>query len=319
MHRVSFRFALIIALLCAAKSAIAEREGAHRWQQLAEHADFPESYDYPVHVADDGRFIALHPRGTWASRDGAHWTRTELPFSGMNSAYLNYVQHQGATYALGTLQGNYQAFTITPRIQRTRDYAHWEQLGDAPSLPKVVFAAAASFDGAIWLLGGFDGQRAVNAVWRSTDGLSWTQVTEHAPWSPRASAKAVVFRKRLFVLGGGEIDGPGSNDAWSSADGKTWVRECAEIAEESPVGYTPIVFDDRLWLVGANRSGRFRAEMLVSLDGKTFTAQRAPWTPRGGVAAWTDGQALYLTGGKYSTEVNGETVFAYSNDVWRMQ
>jgi hypothetical protein len=33
---------------------------------------------------------------------------------------------------------------------------------------------------------------------------------------------------------------------------------------------------------------------------------------------WTDGQALYLTGGKYSTVVDGETVFAYSNDVWRL-
>lgn len=194
----------------------------------------------------------------------------------MNSAYLNYVSHEGGTFALGLLDGNYERFRITPRIQRTRDYVAWEDLGQSPSLPHVVFAAAASFDGAIWLLGGFDGERAVNAVWRSRDGLRWEQVLERAPWSPRAPAKAVVFRDRLFVLGGGEIDGPGGNDVWSTADGKTWVRECAEIAAESPVGYAPIVFDDRLWLVGANRSGRFRAEMLVSSDGKTFAAEHAP-------------------------------------------
>lgn len=312
--RVVF-FLLVVVVL--AKSSLADP--AYVWEQLTPAAPYPESYNYPVHVAPDGRYVALHPRGTWVSVDGKRWTRAALPFSGMNSAYLAYVQHAGASWALGKLNGNYLSFTIDPIIQRTDDYRAWRTVGHAPTLPKVVFYAAASFKGAMWIMGGFDGAKSTAQVWRSEDGLAWTRAVERASWAPRASARAIVFRDRLFLIGGGIVDGPALNDVWSTADGVDWRRETAEIAAEEPVGYTPVVFDDRIWLVGANRSGRFSSEMLVSSDGKTWRAERAPWSPRGGVAAWANGSELFITGGKYSTEKNGETTFVYSNDVWRMR
>ena len=48
----------------------------------------PGSYNFPVEIASDGRFVALHPQGTWESRDGVLWTPGTLPQSGMNSAFL---------------------------------------------------------------------------------------------------------------------------------------------------------------------------------------------------------------------------------------
>jgi hypothetical protein len=291
----------------------------YAWQRLTEHAAFPPGYNFPVHVAQDRQFVALHPQGTWASRDGVDWKATALPFSGMNSAYQAYIQHAGATWALGLMAGNYLEFTITPSIQRTTGFTEWEQVGNSPSLPRRVFYAAASFRDAMWILGGFDGQRETADIWRSVDGLEWQRVVERAPWAPRAAAKAIVFRGRLFLLGGGRIDGPGSNDVWSSSDGLNWVLETDAIADEQPIGYTPIVFRDHLWLVGANRSGRFSSEMLMSADGRKWQPRTAAWSPRGAVATWTDGESLFVTGGKYSTEVAGEIVFEYRNDVWRMR
>ena len=288
------------------------------WERLTEHASFPPSYNYPVHVAADGRFVALHPQGTWISIDGARWVRGTLPFSGTNSAYLPYVQHEGATWALGSHTGNYLGFTIEPVIRRTSNYAAWETVGSSATSPRLVFYAASSFRGALWIIGGYDGTRERATVWRSTDGLNWRLLVANAPWSARAGAKAIVFRGRLYLLGGGRIDGPNSNDVWSTGDGIDWVRETAQIAVDAPVGYSPLVLHDQLWLVGANRSGRFSSEMLVSEDGKAWRAVSAPWSPRGGVAVWTDGNAMYLTGGKYSTVERGEIVFAYRNDVWRM-
>jgi len=308
--------AALIAMLVALQ--VTADPSAYKWDRLTEHAPYAPSYNYPVHVAPDGRFIALHPDGTWASRDGAKWTKTTMPFSGMNSAYLGYVELNGATYALGKLKGNYVDFQIEPVIQRTRDYEKWEQIGTSPSLPHVIFYAAASFKNALWIVGGYDGNAATSAVWKSDDGLVWTRVLEKAPWSARSGGNVIVFRGRMFLLGGGVIDGPQFNDVWSSADGITWRREAAEIAPEKPMG-TPIVYDNKLWLVGANRSGTFGSGMAVSEDGKTWRKQTAPWSPRGGVAAWTDGPDLFITGGKYSTEKNGETIFVYSNDVWRMR
>jgi hypothetical protein len=234
-------FAFWFALLALVRPLQAAPE--YVWERLTEAAPYPASYNYPVHVAPDGRFVALHPRGTWTSRDGKLWARAALPFSGMNSAYLSYVQHNGAIWALGKLQGNYQAFKIDPVVQRTGDYRRWSVAGRSSSLPQVVFYAAASFRGSMWIIGGFDGAGETASVWRSQDGLAWSKVVEKAPWSARSGAKAIVFGDRLYLIGGGVIDGANANDVWSSADGVQWRLETASVAPEAPVGYTPVVFD----------------------------------------------------------------------------
>lgn len=313
------RFVLAAVPLVAVASlpASAAGPGAYEWTRLVDAAPFPPSYNFPVHVDATGRFVALHPRGTWQSRNGQRWEKTALPFSGMNAAHLPYVLHGGETWALGKLEGNYLSFRIEPVIQATRSHARWETKGRSLSLPRHIFHAAASFRDHIWILGGFDGRHHSAGVWSSADGLQWTRVTT-APWSPRTGARAIVFRERLFLIGGGIMDGQAANDVWSTADGTNWRLETDRIAPEEPVGFTPVVHEDALWLVGANRSGRFTSEMLTSSDGRNWAPVRAPWSPRGGVAAWSAGGALYVTGGKYSYETGGETRFVYSNDVWRM-
>jgi len=273
--------------------AVAQTNQAqYRWERVTEHADFSPSYNFPVHVDAQGRFVALHSEGTWVSRDGREWRRGELSFSGMNAAYLRYVQHNGATWALGTLRGNYERFSIEPVIRRTSDYASWQMVGRAANLPGIVFYAAASFLGDLWILGGYDGSNETASVWRSSDGLQWHRVTERVPWSPRQGAAAVVFRDRLFLIGGGELDGAQYGDVWSTADGVEWRRETERMSTNS-TGGTP--------------------------DGATWREETAPWSPRGAVAVWTDGASLYMTGGKYSTIEGGESLFVYHNDVWRMQ
>lgn len=303
--------------VAACGPAPARRATAEGWTLLAKAAPFPGAYGFPVHVAADGRFVALHPRGTWSSRDGVAWAAEPLPQGGVNHAYHPLVQHGGASWSLATITGNYEDFAIDPVVRRTGDYRGWTVLGRSDSLPRLVFPAVVSFRGALWLIGGFDGQRYGDAIWRSHDGLAWERAAR-APWSPRTGPRAIVFRNRLWLIGGGTIDGPVNSEVWSSADGLNWTMEAASLADPQPFGFTPQVFDDRLWLVGANRSGEFASEMLVSADGRDWRAVRAPWSPRGAPATWTDGKRLYLTGGKYSHPVNGAPRFVYSNDVWAM-
>ncbi|MBL9076326.1 MAG: hypothetical protein JNL08_02410 [Planctomycetes bacterium] len=310
---------LVGGLAAAACSAPAEPAGAAAWEQLTAAAAFPESYNFPVHVAADGRFVALHSAGTWTSRDGATWEQSGLPPRDTNTAYLQVLQHEGATWALGRHSGDYQGFTIDPVIRRTKDHERWEEVGRSATLPPVIFYGATSFAGSIWIVGGYCAGQEVAAVWRSANGLDWTRVVATAPWSARANPEVLVFRHRLWLIGGGVIDGPNANDVWSSDDGVAWRREAEAIAPEPPVGFTAVVFDDRIWLLGANRSGGFTSELLTSDDGRRFRAGRAPWSPRGGVAAWSHGTSLYVTGGKFSVEHDGEHVFTYSNDVWRMR
>lgn len=302
---------------CARAPAVPASLPNYRWSRLIPAGPFRKNYNFPVHVAPDGRFMLLQSERCWSSRDAIRWHPEPLPPSGSNTAYMPTLFHDGATWVLGRHRGNYQEYAIDPLIQRTANWQRWEAVGEAPDFPELIFATAASFGGWIWIIGGYRKGQAVAEVWRSRDGLRWEAMPK-PPWSPRAAAKAVVFHDRLLIIGGGEIDGVASNDIWSTVDGKLWRRDCAQIAPERPVGFSPQVFDDRLWLVGANRSGSFRSEMLVSDDAKNWVPVRAPWSPRGGVATWVDGSRMLMTGGKNSHVERGETVFVYSNDVWAM-
>ena len=117
-----------------------------------------------------------------------------------------------------------------------------------------------SFDGRIWLIGGWyngrlPGHGASREVWSSTDGVNWTMATKDAGWSPRFAAGAVVFKGRMWILGGTEDyyfgdDASLKNDVWSSADGEDWKRETAS-APWSPRAYhAAVVHDGKLWVIG---------------------------------------------------------------------
>lgn len=312
---------LFLSVSVLACSSTAESSG-HVWQNVTTAASYPQGYNYPVFVMN-GEMLALN-NGAWVSKDGKNWTRTSLPESGLNSAYQKFVQLDGAVYALGSMSGNYENFTILPRILRTRDGRTWETLTEKSNLPKRIFYSATVFNNKIWLAGGYDGKDYFNDVWNSEDGMKWERVTEKAAWSPRQGGELVVFKNRLWLFGGGVIDGqkdinPNSQrEVWSSEDGTNWTQ--VQMKTERNGGGTPIVFEDKLWFVGANRNdGNFGNAVTVSDDGLTWQAQSAPWSPRGGVAAWVFDNKLFMTGGKYSyTETNGEIKFVYSNDVWVM-
>jgi len=173
------------------------------------------------------------------------------------------------------------------------------------------------------LMGGYDGKRYYNDVWNSADGVRWQRVTEHAAWSPRNIGGAgVVFKDRIFLIGGGVIDGErdanprAGHEIWSSSDGTNWTLVTDRTARGW--GGTPVVFDGKLWLVGANRDGNFSGAVMMSADGASWQEESAAWLPRGAATAWVFDEKLYITGGKYSEVVNGEPKFIYRNDVWRM-
>jgi hypothetical protein len=305
----------------ATSSDIPQRSSGYIWIQLTENAAFPPSYNFPVYVAK-GKMWAMHPQGVWSSTNGQVWTREQLPSIRGNVYQTDYVLFNDAVHALGDNAGNYESIKFKPRVRKTSDFRRWEILSEHSNLPGRIFKGVGVFNGKIWLMGGFDGKNYYNDVWSSADGVRWTRVTEHASWSPRTVGQPFVFRDRMYIIGGGVIDGDtetnpsSSREIWSTADGKEWIKTLDEMPMIA--GGAPVVFDDKLWLVGANRDGSFGRSSMVSSDAVDWVEHRAPWSPRGGAAAWVMGDKLYMTGGKYSVTENGEIRFIYSNDVWVM-
>jgi hypothetical protein len=324
MFNLKVLFAIVSISVSVSACANSEQTAKqYVWEKVTDAASYPQGYNYPVFVLN-GEMLAIN-NGGWISKDGKTWTKTNLRPTGLNSGYQKYVQLNDGVYALGSIRGNYQDFTITTNVLRTRDGKTWETIARQTNLPERIFYSAAVFKNQIWLVGGYDGKSYFNDVWNSEDAVNWRRATDSAAWSPRQSAAVIVFNDRLWLFGGGVIDGekeinPDSHkEVWSSADGINWRRE--QMKTEYRRGGTPIVFDGKLWFIGANRNdGNFDHALTFSDDGLSWQAQAAPWSPRGGVAVWVFDNRLFMTGGKYSfRETNGEIKFVYSNDVWVMR
>ena len=69
------------------------------------------------------------------------------------------------------------------------------------------------FDDKIWLMGGIeDGQAKLpyalhvhkGDVWVSEDGRDWRLVTDKADWGERRAQASVVFKDKIWLIGGWE-------------------------------------------------------------------------------------------------------------------
>ena len=151
------------------------------------------------------------------------------------------------------------------------------------------------FRGRMWMMGGWHngrlpGHSAGNQVWSSADGVAWRRETPGAQWSPRIAAGLVVFRGRLWLLGGTEDYYFGDarslkNDVWWSADGTQWNR-ATDSAQWSPRAYhQAAVLGERIYVFGGGNyvpTYHARNDVWSSADGVHWTCETdaAPWHPR---------------------------------------
>jgi hypothetical protein len=133
-----------------------------------------------------------------------------------------------------------------------------------------------AFNGELWLLGGYT-TTYLNDIWRSTDGVSWSQVATGTPmWSPRRSHTVAVFNNKLWVIGG--ADGTNLKEVWSSPDGINWTPEQLNAAFPGRGAHSTVVFNNRLWLFGGY-NGAGMADVWSSTDGITWVPSAAPTWP----------------------------------------
>lgn len=152
-----------------------------------------------------------------------------------------------------------------------------------------------TFQDRMWLMGGWyngrlPGHSASREVWSSTDGTHWDAATMEAGWSARIASAAVVYKDRMWILGGTENYYFGDekslkNDVWSSADGRTWTRH-TESAGWAPRAYhQAAVLNGKLYVFGGgNYVPKYQAfnDVWVTEDGEHWTqvTDSAAWSPR---------------------------------------
>ncbi len=246
----------------------------------------------------------------WSSGDGASWTleTVQAPWEGRHTA--GYAVHNDRMWIVGgdANQGHYQN-----DVWSSSDGIHWDLVNDnVPWGPRVLHYTLV-FDNKIWIMGGQTILQFAPAtevfysdVWNSSDGVTWTRVTEKAPWPPRGMiGGSVVFENRMWILGGGTYDTPTTpdrkyyNDVWSSADGVNWQQHLAS-APWAPRQYHEVAaFDDKMWVLeGCDRISGNRADVWYSSDGIDWRElPDTRWAPRHAASVFVYDDALWMVAG----------------------
>lgn len=192
--------------------------------------------------------------------------------------------------------GWFNSFAEPPRdVWSSGDGKSWELVAkDAPwkhsDLPMTLV-----HDNRMWFMGGWykgrlPGHSASSEVWSSTDGSRWEQATMAAGWTPRIAAAAVVFKNKMWILGGTENyyfgdDQSLKNDVWSSENGRDWKRVTAKAGWSPRAYHQAAVLGNKLYVFGGgNYVPKYHAvnDVWSSEDGEHWTqvTDAAAWSPR---------------------------------------
>lgn len=194
----------------------------------------------------------------WSSTDGAHWNQVTASAGWTPRIAAAIVEFQGKMWLLGGTENYYfgDNRSLKNDVWYSSDGQDWKQATpDAGWSPRAYHQAVVLND-RIYVFGGGNyvpEYHATNDVWSSADGVHWQQETDAAPWHPRLWFSSVVYRDRMWVLGGWS-NNPSTNwgDVWYSQDGKTWTELKSEVIWKARHELSAFVFQDKLWIAGGH-------------------------------------------------------------------
>lgn len=170
-----------------------------------------------------------------------------------------------------------------------------------------IFHQVTTWNGKLWLVGGYAKDGDKNDVWWSSDGATWTLATANAGFSPRTGHQLVAYNNQLWVIGGA-VGNEYKNDVWSSRDGVHWVLQTANAAFAPRTSYQAVAYKNKLWVIGGRvgeikfKDGQLTGlsnDVWSSLDGINWTQQTASanFSPRMGHQVAVFNNRLWLMGG----------------------
>ncbi|WP_292368417.1 hypothetical protein [Methanoregula sp. UBA64] len=283
------------------------------WTVQTDNAGWSSQADQPAVALSDGSIILMtgtqYPKyfsnSVQRSTDqGKTWIR--------QTGYPDWHQRAGfSAVALSddsiVLMAGYNpdSGTWVKDVWRSTDKgATWKQQTSDSGFPTRNDAPAVALsDGSIVVMGGVGNTGSMpskNDVWRSTDkGVTWTQQTASAEWSPRHGGSAVALPDDSILLIGAENETASFKEVWRSADkGKTWVQVSAstEWGQGSPRDSAIVMPDGSVVLI--NRPGVGFTYGVWRLETAGSTAQNPTH--------------LYLNEGTYSVALRAYNAVGYS-------
>jgi hypothetical protein len=200
----------------------------------------------------------------------------------------------------------------------------WEFSGNALWAKRDAHTALV-FKDKIWVFGGVGGNapdytKNYSDIWNSQDGKTWSQVTNKALWGPRRAHQSVIFKDKIFILGGVTTGEVYLNDVWFSSDGKDWIQIQKNSGWTPRKGFGSVVFQDKLWVMGGVDSKGAQNDVWYSEDGISWVLVKAhaPWRERYDLTLEVFDGKMWLSGGVFPGEL-GEKEVWYTEDGFNWQ
>lgn len=195
----------------------------------------------------------------WSSTDGIKWNQAPRNDRWSPRIAAGVVEFKGKLWILGGTENYYfgDQKSLKNDVWSSADGETWNLVtADAGWSPRAYHTVVAHH-GKLWVMGGGNyvpEYQAHNDVWSSEDGVHWTQVAEHAPWEERLWFSSVVYRDRMWVIGGWNKTPTSKNlgDVWYSKDGRTWKQLQSEVIWKARHEHSTYVFQDKIIVAGGH-------------------------------------------------------------------
>ena len=242
----------------------------------------PRAFDL-IKVTDNEVAIDLSPTFTWQAAVDPEGDAVSYNF------YLDTNEDPTTLYAENLFSPN---FTVSERLHLITKY-HWKVVAKDNKGAQV--------------------SSTVNTFTTRNLNFPIDPLKINAEFSPRIGHSALVFKDRLWILGGS--DGEIKNDVWNSIDGKNWIKVTPDVPTKSKPqfssrsGHASAVFDNKIWIIGGNGANGRKNDIWYSDDGIIWieATPAAEFSPRNGLNAVVYNNKLWVIGGFTG---------ARKNDVW---
>jgi len=182
----------------------------------------------------------------------------------------------------------WKPFKSQPKI------CNWSEISSESAWGPRMSSVSFAFGNKVWIMGGYTNEGAKNDIWYtgSRDGTEWKNIPlslNSVRWSPRAAASGIVFKNKIWVMGGYNAAFESLNDVWSSHNGENWNQTTEHAQWSLRHGASAIAYNvegvKKMWIMGGgkpNENFGTLNDVWSSTDGANWTQEvaQAPWTPR---------------------------------------